>query len=429
MDNISKLLEINRLFITKDNMREVLEKILDTAIAIASADMGNIQLFDGKTSSLKIVVHRGFDIHSLDFWNHVQEGQGACGTALARGSRVIVEDVTESPIFRNTPALDVQLKAGVRAIISTLLIGRSGKVIGIMSTHFRKPHRPDDSTLRLLDLLARQATDIIEREQHEKALKDMERLETFRLFVESAPVAIAMFDRDMRYLAASHRWSEEYDLKGRDILGLSHYKVFPEISDRWKDAHQRGLSGEVVKTDEDLFERVDGGSQWLRWEITPWRLGDGQIGGIIIFTEDITQRKQAQMKAERDEQRLKLALKYAKAGMWEWNTKTNENRWSDGLWELYGLEPNSCQPSYESWAATIHPNDRAKTEKIVAEALAKATELNTEWRVNNPDGSKRWLMARGGPLLDDSGQPYSYLGIVIDVTKQKLATETVKKNE
>lgn len=120
----------------------------------------------------------------------------------------------------------------------------------------------------------------------------LEREDQVRLFVEHSPAAIAMLDRDMKYLLASRRWMKEYGLGVQDIIGRSHYELFPEIPQRWKEIHKRCLAGATEKCDEEAFLRADGTIHLLRWEIRPWQQADGKIGGIMIFSEDVKKRKE-----------------------------------------------------------------------------------------------------------------------------------------
>ncbi len=133
--------------------------------------------------------------------------------------------------------------------------------------------------------------DITERQQTEANLGAGK--EQLKVFVTRAPVAMAMFDREMRYIAASRRWSSNYNLGDRDLRGLSHYDVFPDLADHWRTVHRRGLSGEVIAASGDRFERTSEPLQWLDWEVQPW-YDETSIGGILIFTEDITDRKRAE---------------------------------------------------------------------------------------------------------------------------------------
>lgn len=132
--------------------------------------------------------------------------------------------------------------------------------------------------------------DITARKRIEQQLRVSE--EQLRLFFDYAPAAAAMFDRDLRYVAVSRRWLSDFGV-GDDIIGRFHYEVFPEIPERWRAVHRRCLAGAVEAAEEDSVERADGSIQWLKWQVHPWRNDAGEIGGIIIVSEDITAARRA----------------------------------------------------------------------------------------------------------------------------------------
>jgi PAS domain S-box-containing protein len=145
--------------------------------------------------------------------------------------------------------------------------------------------------------------DISERRRMEQALRESE--EKLLLFVEHAPAAIAMFDRDMKYVAASRRWFVDYGLDGQNLLGRSHYDIFPDLPERWRGVHQRCLAGAVEQCEEDPFPRAGGGTEWVRWEVRPWRNAQSDIGGIVVFSEVVTDRKIAEQKLRESEKRYR----------------------------------------------------------------------------------------------------------------------------
>jgi PAS domain S-box-containing protein len=131
--------------------------------------------------------------------------------------------------------------------------------------------------------------DVTERKQVEQALHVQEEL--LKIFVKNVPSAVAMLDRDLCYVQASDRWCADY-LGGRtEILGRSHYELFPDMPERWKEVHLRALAGETLRADEDHWDGKDG-AHWARWEVRPWKTAEGTVGGILILTEDISRRKQ-----------------------------------------------------------------------------------------------------------------------------------------
>jgi signal transduction histidine kinase len=124
-----------------------------------------------------------------------------------------------------------------------------------------------------------------------------------------------------------------------------------------------------------------------------------------------------------------MAHDAAHSGTWEWDPQTGENVWSEELWKVYGLEPYSCQPSYEAWTGIVHPDDRAQAIKAVEEAARNGTELNVEFRVRDGNGKERWLMSRGRPLRDSEGRTTRIGGIVLDITERKQAEKAVRENQ
>jgi len=148
--------------------------------------------------------------------------------------------------------------------------------------------------------------DVTERKRAEETLLQMNRTlegqtallqsreDLLKIFVKSVPAGVAMLDRDMRYLQVSDRWCADYSVDSSQILGRSHYELFPDVPERWKEMHRRALDGEPFRAHEDRWDREDGTTAWVRWEILPWKTPGGIIGGILIFAEDITQSKQAE---------------------------------------------------------------------------------------------------------------------------------------
>jgi PAS domain S-box-containing protein len=149
---------------------------------------------------------------------------------------------------------------------------------------------------RVSPLVLAMVEDITEQKKAQDALTEQtvllqSREELLRIFVKNAPAGVAMFDRDMHYLQVSDRWCADYSVDSSQILGHSHYELFPDAPSRWKEMHRRGLEGETLRADEDRWDR-EGGTKWVRWEIRPWWSLGKMPSGILIFAEDITQRKQ-----------------------------------------------------------------------------------------------------------------------------------------
>lgn len=176
LEAMSTLQRLGSLFIAEGNLNSILHEIIDAAVAITGADFGTIQILDAKMKRLKLVAQRGFEPGWVDFCSKIEDGDGGCRRVLDLGERVIVEDVDTDSYFAGMQLLELHRQAGVRAFQVTPLVSRSGRPLGVFSTHTQEAGRPVERTLKLLDLLARQASDIIDRAQGEEAREVHHRL-------------------------------------------------------------------------------------------------------------------------------------------------------------------------------------------------------------------------------------------------------------
>jgi hypothetical protein len=300
---VTKLQEVGSLFVREGNLQAVLERIVEVAIDISKADFGNIQLLDPE-SGLRIAAHRGFPQWYLDYWNQVTAGHGTCGTALGQGKRVIVGDVEKSPIFVGTEGLEFQRRAGVRAVQSTPIMSRAGKPLGMFSTHFKKPHEPAEHTLKLLDLLAGLAGDIIERAQIQQDLRRAkERLGRAK---EDLEEKVSKRTAELEATVAElegFSYSLVHDMRAplRAMLGYSSIlemdagpRLRPEETDLLRKISQAATRMDQLVTDSLNFSKI------LRADLP---LGTVNLGALIrgmVEAYPNLQRPQAEISVELD---------------------------------------------------------------------------------------------------------------------------------
>ena len=252
-----------------------------------------------------------------------------------------------------------------------------------------------------------------------------ERTDLLERFIRNAPVAVAMFDRDMRYLAHSRRWAEEHGLPADvSLLARSHYEAFPGQPDRWRAVHGACLAGGTERAENDPFTRADGTAGWLDWQIEPWRDDHGEVGGILILCNDITARQTSLT-------RLQLAVDAADIGTWLWDLRAETMLADAGLCELFGLPPEAeiVGISPDRFYDAIHPEDHSKVAAAVQQAFETGT-FDAEYRVRAGDAGAdgfgegdhdavRWMAGRGRVVRDEEDRPQSFHGAVVDVTARK----------
>lgn len=285
-------------------------------------------------------------------------------------------------------------------------------------------------------------TDITDRKQAEQKLQERETI--LRLFAQYAPAGIAMFDQEMRYVMTSQRWADDYHLGSLELLiGRSHYDVFPEIPERWKQIHQRCLAGAIEKCEEDLFIRADGKHQWIRWEVRPWHTATGEIGGIIVFSEDITERKEAEasilqlnQELQQKVSELQTLLDVIPIGIGIANDpECQDIRVNPAFAEVLNI-PTTVNASLSAPEAErpttfkVYQNGRELSpEELPLQYAAthgvevRELEVDVVWQ----DGTVVTLLEYAAPLFDEHGKTRGSVGAFLNITERKRAEADLQK--
>ncbi|MCC3587687.1 PAS domain S-box protein [Microcoleus sp. PH2017_30_WIL_O_A] len=268
------------------------------------------------------------------------------------------------------------------------------------------------------DLLEQLQTELRERKQAELTLEETQ--EKLQLFIKYAPASIVMFDRSMCYLAASQRWVDEFEIDDLEsIIGRSHYELFPDLPLHLKQSHQRGFAGLVQKCEEDKLIYPDGSQQWFRWEVHPWYRSNGDVGGIIVFSDNITDRKQAELTLEETQEKLQLFIKYAPASIVMFDRSmcylAASQRWVDE-YLLNDLGSIIGRSHYE-----LFPNIPEEWKQFHQRGFAGFIEKCDEDRFVHSDGSLQWLRWEIHPWYRSNGDVGGIILFTEDITDRKQA--------
>ncbi len=252
--------------------------------------------------------------------------------------------------------------------------------------------------------------------------------EQYDLLLEQTPLCMALFDRNMCYLAASRLWKSLYGLEGRDLAGLSHYEVFPTLEEEWKEAHRRGLNGEVVRSMGDRITNPDGTSAWLRWEVKPWHNHLGEVAGIMLINENVTEQMRAQEDLRESRDRQQRIVQAANVGLWDWNLKTNEVYYSPEWKRQIGYEDWEIGNDFREWHDRVHPADIDPLLTQIRQLIEQhQLGFHLEFRFRHKDGIYRWMFAQASTEYDDAGNALCIRGSHLDITHKKLQEAEIKR--
>ena len=243
-----------------------------------------------------------------------------------------------------------------------------------------------------------------------------------QIFIEQTPTAIAMLDTNMVYLAVSKRWIKDFVFEDEDIVGRSHYDIFPEIGDDWKAKHQQCLQGAIDICDEAPFYRKDGSIQWIYWDVRPWYNAEGEIGGLIMHTGDITEQKEKELKEKKFNTILSDTSEIARIGTWEIDLVQEKVTWSNMVYEIHEV-PLDYEPTIASGLTFFEDED---SQNRIVEALKEAQEIGTPVNLNlnlkTAKGNNRWVKVIG-KIEQNNGVSTKIFGITQDITSSMISEQ------
>lgn len=266
--------------------------------------------------------------------------------------------------------------------------------------------------------------DITERKYAEQQLA--ERYNTIRIFVQEAPLQIAMFDTNMCYMAASNDWIEDHGLSGREIIGQSHYTIFPQITEERKAIHKRCLAGETIRRDAEQVIYKNGNISWFSWVMCPWYISNNEIGGIMICTFDITRQKE-QMEALRlsEERYSSMVNNVEDYAIYSIDAKGYIQNWNRGAEVIQGYNHSEAIGEHFSLFFTDAENKKDAPALLLKKVALAGNMQHKGWRMRK-DGSVFRALVSITALHNAEGEVIGFSEVVHDLTLREAEAETRK---
>ena len=266
---------------------------------------------------------------------------------------------------------------------------------------------------------AKVTRDLTERRAAEEAVrKSQARLQAF---TDNSPSMMWLKDRDGRYRFANAGFLEHHGLQSEQVIGQRDAQLFPPAQARAMSAHD----AEVMSRDEPIhFEQASrqGGVERVSLVVK-----FPVAGGIGAVATDITGRRLTEQALREQRTLLAEAQKVAGLGSWEWDPESGRLLWSEALFRIYGLAPESFRPSFEGYLERVHPEDRQNSGAMMARALMDGRGFTMEERILRPGGEIRYLRSHGEVTRNERGKPLKILGACLDVTEQHHSESALRQ--
>ena len=261
------------------------------------------------------------------------------------------------------------------------------------------------------------ATDITERRKADESLRHFHDL--LKYIIEHDDTAVAVHDRDLRYVYVSQRYLDTYHVKDRDVIGKHHYEVFPDLPQKWRDVHQRALAGEVTSADRDPYPRADGTLEWTRWECRPWHAADGSIGGIIVYTEIITDRIEAEEALRRSEQTFRNYVEGSPIGIFVSDAEGNLTEVNQAACNVTGY---SREQLLGLNIMELYSDEQRPAAQAHFSSIVERRKISIDLPFSRKDGAERYWRIDATVLPDGR-----ILGFATDTTERKLSEEALRQ--
>jgi PAS domain S-box-containing protein len=330
---------------------------------------------------------------------------GSWADALRLRAPVVFNDYANAPNKHGLP----QGHAHWERLISVPVI-EGGRVRMLMCVGNRDTeYTPTD--VETVQLLSNNIWQLVQRQRGLDAIRHAHDL--MRHVVEHVPVATAILDRQLHYVHVSKRYLVDFNIEGQDIIGKHHYEVFPDLPQSWRDVHQRALAGERSSSAEDRFERADGSVRWSRWECGPWHEADGSVGGIVLWIEVITERKERELQF----QKLALAVEQSPENIVITNARAEIEYVNTAFTKVTGYD--MAEVAGQNPRVLQSGQTPPETYTAMWAALVQGQPWKGELTNRKKDGTEYTEFAIITPLRQPDGSISHYVAVKDDITEKK----------
>lgn len=239
--------------------------------------------------------------------------------------------------------------------------------------------------------------------------------EQYKTFVEQAPLAIAMLDKNLLIVAVSKKWIIDYALEEVNVIDKYIFDVLPQTEALFYEVYNKCLLGQSDKNEEALIEKSDGSTGWIRWDIRPWYITSAEIGGIMVYTEEITPFKLKEEQSRHIAEIFRKTSEISRIGIWTRNFNTHEAEWSSVLKEILEV-PADFKPD-TNVMLEFYKEGQARTlmERSLRNAIENGVNFDIEVELISAKGNLKLVRVIGYPEFYN-GKCENVSGILQDIS-------------